>query len=50
MKKHETITDNLPIRIHINKIQNRITFEIKIGYCLEHLGPETMKLPETKKI
>ena len=29
IKKHETVTDNPPIRIHANKIQNRITFKIK---------------------
>ena len=28
----------------MNKIENRITFEIKIGYSLELLTPETMKL------
>ena len=30
--------------IYINKIENRITFKIKIGYYLEILMPETMKL------
>ena len=30
--------------IFINKIENRITFKIKIGYYLELLMPETMKL------
>ena len=29
MKKDETVTDNLPIRIFVNKIGNRITFKIK---------------------
>ena len=32
------------IQIYINKIENRITFKIKDGYCLELLTPETMKL------
>ena len=30
--------------IYVNKIENRITFKIKIGYYLELLMPETMKL------
>ena len=30
--------------IYINKIENRIAFKIKIGYYLELLTPETMKL------
>ena len=29
--------------IYVNKIQNRITFEIKTGYNLELLTPKTMK-------
>ena len=36
--------DNLSIRIYLNKIENTITFEIKTGYCLQLLTPETMKL------
>ena len=27
-KKHETLTDNLPLRIFANKIENRVTFKI----------------------
>ena len=30
--------------IYVNKIENRITFKIKMGYYLELLTPETMKL------
>ena len=30
--------------IHINKIENRITFKIKTGYYLELLTLETIKL------
>ena len=26
IKKHETVTDNPPIRIYVNKIENRTTF------------------------
>ena len=29
---------------YVNKIEDRITFEIKDGYSLELLAPETMKL------
>ena len=43
-KKHGKKTVNPSIRIYINKIENRITFKIKTGYCLELLTPETMKL------
>ena len=43
-KKLSEKIDNLSIRIYINKIENRITFKIKIGYYLELLTPETMKL------
>ena len=45
MKKHETFTNNPPIRMYVNKIENRITFRIKVGYYLKLLTPETMKLP-----
>ena len=44
MKKHETLSDNPPIKIYSNKIKNRIIFKIKTGYKLELLTPETMKL------
>ena len=44
MKKHETVTYNPSITIYINKIENRITFKIKIGNYLELSTPETMKL------
>ena len=36
-KKHQTVTDNPPIRIYVNKIENRITFKIKAGYYLQFL-------------
>ena len=36
--------DNPLISIYVNKIENRITFEVKNGYCLELLTPGTMKL------
>ena len=34
VRKHETVTDNPPIRIYVNKIENRITFKIKKGTIL----------------
>ena len=37
-------TLNASVRIYVNKIENRITFKIKIGYNLELLTPETIKL------
>ena len=37
-------TDNPSIKIYVNKIENRITVNIKNGYYLELLTPETMKL------
>ena len=49
LKKHETVTDNPSIKIYINKIKNRITFNIKTGYYLELLMPETLKLLESTK-
>ena len=51
IKKHETLTENPPVQIYVNKIKNRIVFKIKTGYKLELLTPETMKLlGSTKKI
>ena len=43
-KTHEKVADNPPIRIYVNKIENRITFKIKTGYYLELLTTETMQL------
>ena len=31
IKKHETLTENLPVQIYANKIRNRIVFKIKTG-------------------
>ena len=44
IKTHETVSDNLPKIIYVNKIENRITFKIKTGYYLKLLTPETIKL------
>ena len=47
LKKHSESVHNPSIKIHINKIENRITFKIKSEYYLELLTLETMKLPGT---
>ena len=38
------MSDNPPIRIYVNKIENRITFRMKARYYLQLLSPELMKL------
>ena len=45
----ENDLDNFLIKIYLNKIENRITFNIKTGYYLELLTPETMKLLASTK-
>ena len=49
IKKHETIADNPPEKIYVNKIKNRIAFKIKTGYKLELLSEETMQLLGSSK-
>ena len=49
IKKHETLTKNPPVQIYSNKIKNKIAFKIKIGYKLEFITPETMKLLKSTK-
>ena len=44
IKKHETIGENAPTLIYANTINNRIVFKMKIGYKLELLSQEIMKL------
>ena len=44
LKKRGEETVSPSIKISINKIENRITFKIKTGYCLELFTSETMKL------
>ena len=51
IKKHETLTENPPVRIYPNKIKNRIVFKIKTGYKLELSTSEIMRLlGSTKKM
>ena len=42
-------SDSAPIRIYVNKRENRIALQSKTGYCLELLMPETMKLHGSTK-
>ena len=49
IKKHETIEDNPPVQIYVNKIKSRIVFKIKTGYKLELLTEETMQLSGSSK-
>ena len=44
LKKHGEKTDNPPIRIYVNRKDNRIMFKIKTEYYLELLTPGTKKL------
>ena len=44
IKKHETLAENQPVQIYLNKIKKRIVFKIEAGNKLELLTPETMKL------
>ena len=51
IKKHETLTEDPPVKIYPNKIKKRIAFKIKTSYKLELLTPEAMRLlGSTKKI
>ena len=47
--KHKTVTDNPSIRIYVNKIENRITFKIKIGFYLELFTPWAINLLRSTK-
>ena len=48
-KKYREKTNNSSIRIYVNKMENRITFNINTGYYLKFLRPETMKLTVSNK-
>ena len=49
IKKHKTLTEDLPVQIYPNKTKNRIVFKIKTGYKLELLLPKTIKLSGSTK-
>ena len=44
LKRHGENIDKPSVQIYVNKVENRITFNIKDGYSLELLTPETMIL------
>ena len=44
IETHETIEDNPPVQINVDKVKNRIIFKIKTGYKLELLTEETTQL------
>ena len=44
IEKHETIADDPPVQIYVNKVKNTIVFKIKTGYKLEFLTEETIQL------
>ena len=44
------MTEDPPVEIYPNKIENRIVFKIKTGYKTELLTPETMRLLGSTKI
>ena len=48
IKKHETIADNPPVQIYVNK-KNRIIFKIKLERKLELITKETMQLLGSSK-
>ena len=49
IKKHETIADNPPVQIYVNKIKKKIVFKIKTGNKLKLLTEETMQLLGSSK-
>ena len=47
----ETITNNPPVQIYVNRIKNRIVLKSKTGYKIELLSLKTIKLlGSTKKM
>ena len=49
LEKHGEDIDEASVQIYVNKIENKITFEVIEGYSFELLTPETMKLLESTK-
>ena len=50
IKKHKTLSENLPVQIFPNKIENRVVFKIITEYKLELLTPKKIRLlGRTKK-
>ena len=42
LKRYETIADNLPVQIYVNKTKSKIVFKTNTAYKLELLSSETM--------
>ena len=49
IKRFDTVADNPPVQIYVNKVKNRIFFKIKTGHELELLIEETMQLLGSSK-
>ena len=50
IKKHQRLTNNPPIHVYTNKINNnKLVFKMKDGYKLELQTPKIMKLFGTTK-
>ena len=49
LKKHGGNIDNQSVKVYVNKVENSITFNIKNGYSLELLTPETIGGTKNKK-
>ena len=49
-QKHETVTDNSPIKLYVNKTENRVTCKTKTGYYLECLSLKRWNYLEAIKI
>ena len=44
-QKHEKQTYNRPIQTYVNKIENRVTINLKTGHCSDRLTHEITKSP-----
>ena len=49
IKNLETLTGNPPLKIYINRMDDRMKFNIKIRYSFEFLTPKTIKLVDTSE-
>ena len=47
LRKRGKNIGNPSIRIYVNKIENRVTFKVKAGHCLELLTPEKLNYLES---
>ena len=49
IKKYETMADNPPVQMYVNKNKNRIVFRIRTSYKSQLLSPEIMKVLGSSK-